>query len=726
MPDSDKDKTLLRPLFRQTAIHTKQIETGAIPQLWLGGIGAGIGAGLRAVGPWAARTWRAGKTAAGPAWQATKKGAVATYKHPYTQRGILGLEAGAVGAGAEESRRALMGKESLYSDRPASLGSGIASMYGGLCFGARTLAAGRAIPGMAKTGAKWAGRTPAPILLPIGAGVAGMVETGFKETVRDEKAKRIPEEQLVQLEDTLKGLGESPNVQDVIGAVDNFKLTDTQKTAVYETLGIPLELMPKAEQKIAEKEIPSATEKGENSQSTAPLSTIEVKMIAVTPAVLDTTGMAKEELDDIATTQNQAVNKANSEVANALSSTDPEFIREFATAKNSIKQVMGNDNSANLILMKLASGLLTGKSASKGVAGLGDILGQAMGPTVDTAMVLAQSQKEFDQNLAKDIMASRAEYQKELLKGSQVKASQERVFIQETTDDPLFPVVGRYVPVNKSTGTYLEAVMTPQGEQLVPYVGNGRTAEVSNKNRDVAFKSMKDLKVGLEFARIVQMAPEGSMGAGGQLRQFYDTVIGAGRGASSSFTPNMQEWNNNTFNEITDQIQNWNPGGTIEDAKLLKKYGDEASGIMTKFMKENDKLQEDLSGAFESGDQERVARAQLGLIEQRMMYIIANANKETDRITVRDIENAEKRTKVFGLFMNEKQIRKNYGAIEKELTSKFKANVSAYVTNGGNPNYVLEQYKSVGPIMDYLKYRDTQQTKQGLTGEDYDSILEGI
>jgi len=80
------DKTLLRPLFRQTAIHTKQIETGAIPQLWLGGIGAGIGAGLRAVGPWAARTWRAGKTAAGPAWQATKKGAVATYKHPYSQR----------------------------------------------------------------------------------------------------------------------------------------------------------------------------------------------------------------------------------------------------------------------------------------------------------------------------------------------------------------------------------------------------------------------------------------------------------------------------------------------------------------------------------------------------------------------------------------------------------------------------------------------------------------
>ena len=73
-----------------------------------------------------------------------------------------------------------------------------------------------------------------------------------------------------------------------------------------------------------------------------------------------------------------------------------------------------------------------------------------------------------------------------------------------------------------------------------------------------------------------------------------------------------------------------------------------------------------------------------------------------------------------------KQILKNYVAIEKELTGKFKTNVSAYVANGGNPNYILKQYSSVGPIMDYLKYRDTQRIKQDITQEDYDSILEGI
>jgi len=720
------DKALLRPLFRQTAIHTKQIETDSIPKYVTGGIMYGLGRGVMAGARYASKAWKAGRTAAGPAWQATKKGVGATYKHPYTQRGILGLEAAGVGTGVEESRRALMGKESLWSDRPASLASGIGSMYAGGAWGARTLAAGKAFPKLAATGAKWAGRTPAPLLLPIGAGAAGMVETGFKETVTEEKARRIPEEKLVKLEESLKDLGNSPSVKDVLKTVDNFNLTDKQKTAAYEALGIPLELMPKTEQKVAEKGIPSATETGENTAGNAPISTIEDKMVSVTPAVTDTKGMSNEERDDIAATQNKEVFKANAEVANAMNNTDPAFMKEFATLKNSINAVAGNDNTGNLILLKLASGLLTGKSAQKGVAGLSDIIGQAMGPTVDTAMVLAQSQKEFDQNLAKDLIEQKAEYQRELLKEGRVKAAQERVFIQESTGDPMFPVVGRYIPVDKNRGTYLEAIMTQQGEQLVPYVGEGVAADVSNKNRDVAFKSMKDLKVGLEFARIVQMAPEGSMGASGKLREFYDTVIGSGRGASSSFTPNMQEWNAETFNEITDQIQNYNPGGTVEDSKILKKYGDEANDIMTKFINQNDKLQDDLSTAFESGDQERVARAQLGLIEQRMMYIIANANKETDRITVRDIENAEKRTKIFGLFMNEKQIRKNYGAIEKELTGKFKTNVSAYVSNGGNPNYVLQQYKSVGPVMDYLKYRDTERIKEDVTQEDLDSILEGI
>ena len=42
------DKALLRPLFRQTAIHTKQIETDSIPKYVTGGIMYGLGRGVLA------------------------------------------------------------------------------------------------------------------------------------------------------------------------------------------------------------------------------------------------------------------------------------------------------------------------------------------------------------------------------------------------------------------------------------------------------------------------------------------------------------------------------------------------------------------------------------------------------------------------------------------------------------------------------------------------------
>jgi hypothetical protein len=133
----------------------------------------------------------------------------------------------------------------------------------------------------------------------------------------------------------------------------------------------------------------------------------------------------------------------------------------------------------NLILLKLASGLLTGTSRNRGVAGLLDVTGQALGPTVDTAMVLAQQQSEFDQNLAIQLIKDRADRRKD----SVVKASQDRKFIVESDPtDALFPEQGRYIPVNKDTGTYLDSVNTPQGEVLTEYTGNGIPEKTRRKN----------------------------------------------------------------------------------------------------------------------------------------------------------------------------------------------------------------------------------------------------
>ena len=55
------DKTLLRPLFRQKALHVKQIKTNSIPQYAVGGIMYGLGQLVGRAGPWAARAWRGAK-----------------------------------------------------------------------------------------------------------------------------------------------------------------------------------------------------------------------------------------------------------------------------------------------------------------------------------------------------------------------------------------------------------------------------------------------------------------------------------------------------------------------------------------------------------------------------------------------------------------------------------------------------------------------------------------
>jgi hypothetical protein len=149
------------------------------------------------------------------------------------------------------------------------------------------------------------------------------------------------------------------------------------------------------------------------------------------------------------------------------------------TLKQQIQGSTNNGDMTNLILLKLASGLLTGTSRNRGVSGLFDVAGQALGPTVDTAMILAQQQSEFDQNLAIQLIKDRADRRQ----GSIVKASQDRKFVVESNpEDALFPEQGRYIPVNKETGTYLDSVNTPQGEVLTEYTGNGIPEKPDEKN----------------------------------------------------------------------------------------------------------------------------------------------------------------------------------------------------------------------------------------------------
>jgi hypothetical protein len=263
--------------------------------------------------------------------------------------------------------------------------------------------------------------------------------------------------------------------------------------------------------------------------------------------------------------------------------------------------------------------------------------------------------------------------------------------------------------------------MTAQGEDLTQDTGNGRPEKPDEKTKSVAFKQLNDLARGIEFAQIVAAAPLATIGPEGRIREITDKFQGAGKSFLSALGP-IDDFKVESFNDISEQIMNVNPGNTALSEDALSSRTKEAEKLLGQFQKEDQKVTEQLNDALESGDEERVARAQLRLIEQRMKYIIANANKGQDRLTVADIRDAEARTKIFDILDNPKQIIKNYEAIERDLNGQFKKNAGAYVRNGGSKDYVLSKYRHLGPVQNYLRRQDQKKTQT----QDYTNVLESI
>ena len=724
------DPILNRPLFRKKALHQEQINQNKIPGFVIGGIASGLGI-LGRAGVAGYRAFKAAQ-AARPAVGAGL-GRLGQAKDRVRELGqygkqlidtptgskVLGAaELGFAGAGLEETRRGLMGQESIYGGGPASVIGGLTSLYGGTGLVGRTLKG--AFPKSlqaADIGAKITKGTPFPIVAALLGVPAGMAESETRRAIKDESEKRIPEETLTALEKKLNELGKTPDVNEVIKTVQGFKITDKQKKAVYDTLGIS---------EFAKTQQPQPAPKGSDSKG-GPIipieKTVKDNMIGVTEPTLDTSKMNPEEKDDLAVTMANQMEKAKKQVTEAEGSGDDSFKREFSNLKRQIQGSTNNGDMTNLILLKLASGLLTGKSRDRGVSGLMDVAGQALGPTVDTALVLANQQAEFDQNLAIQLIKDRADRRKNV----GLKADSKRQFLVESNlGDDLFPETGRYVPVNKDTGTYLDSVQTEQGEVLTEYTGNGTPEKADEKNKQVAFRQLGDLSRGIEFTQIVQAAPLATIGPEGRVREITDAFIGAGKGFMSSFG-SIDEFKVKSFNDISEQIMNVNPSDAPLSDDSLKDRIKDAEKLLSKFQKEDAEVSQKFSEALESGDQQRIARAQLRLIEQRMKYVIANSNKGTDRLTVKDIESAAQRTRIFDLLDNPEQIKRNYQAIEKDLNAQFKRNAGTYVRNGGSKDYILSKYRNLTPVQQYLLKQD-EKSKEQVSGKPTDpyGALKGI
>jgi hypothetical protein len=237
------DPVLKRPMFRKVAFHQEQIRKNKVPGFAIGGLiplAAQVGragmAGLRAF-----RGAQSARAAAGDPRLIQTLGAPITraVQTPTGQKILGAAELGFAGAGAEETRRGLMGEQSLYGEGPASVIGGLTSLYGGTGLVGRTLKT--AFPKSiraAGAGEAITRKTPFPIITPLLGVPVGMAESSTRQAIQEESEKRIPEKQLNALEQKLNELGKNPRVEEVVKTIQGFEITPKQKQAVYDTLGI--------------------------------------------------------------------------------------------------------------------------------------------------------------------------------------------------------------------------------------------------------------------------------------------------------------------------------------------------------------------------------------------------------------------------------------------------------------------------------------------------------
>ena len=689
-------ESLKRPLFRKRAMEVYQARQGGkVP----GYVYGALIQGARVAGPFIARQ----------------------FARPNVQKGLLGIEAGTAGAGLEETRRGLSGEQSIFGDEPASVAGGLATLaYPGIGTFGRTLP--KAFPGSVRAaGAGEAITRKTPFLLPatlLGIPV-GMAESQVKGAMKDEKETRVEDPKKAEdLKNKLNALGPSATLGQVFNTIETYDLTDKQKNAAYTQIGLSAADIKGLRESKPQSPQPQDQKTGVVGETTSD-NAVQKNMMSVMDGG-NPNNMSPDEQEKLALKVVDKTNKANREIKNLeeKNQDNDDFKRQFGSLRNQIQSATGNGDMTNLILLKLASGLLTGKTTQRGVGGFLDVLGQATGPTVDTAILLANQQKEFDQSLALALIKSNGEKQGGL------QAESKRVYVQEINpDDDLFPVSARLITKNKNTGALMDVVMTDQGEQFIPYTKGGPEIEVDTKGKNIANKSMRDLSVGIEFANIVTNAPLELLGPGATVRQFMDRFSGSAQSYQSSIG-NFDEFQTKSFNEVSDAIMNEEQFKNLTGSSL-EKAKEQNNELLNKFQKESENYTADLYKALDSGDQERIARAQLGLIEQRMKYIVANANKAQYRLTAADVKNAEGRTKILTLYENPKQIKKNYEILAKEMNFNFRKQVKAYGSAGGTKDFVLTMYPNVPAVQEYRLKQAKGEVKEK-TKKDYKTVLEGI
>ena len=692
-------ESLKRPLFRKRAMEVYQARQGGkVPGYVYGALITGVGAAARYAAPFIGRAIASG----GRGLNAIEKFG----QRPKVAKTLLGLEGAGAASGVEELRRASQGDESLYTDQPATYSGGLAALYGGVGYGGRSLK--YALPQSARAqqiGSKIS--LPAPFLIPAAAGFVASGEPEFRGTIKKEgeirgfKDKNEYEQKMQGVATQLEKLGINADPLDQLRVIENYDFTDKQKEAVYvDVFKIPRGQLPNLRTQLKGPKENLETTKDDLGTSNSSKD-VENNFTTVSangdPSKMSPNGQNKAAIN-LFNEQNAATKKIQE--VEASKADDESWKREYNKIRSSIQEVTGSGDMTNLVLLQLASGLLTGKTTQRGISGFADVLGQASGPAIQTAIALASQQKEFDTKLALNLLEQRSK------QGDTRKIESQRVYVQEQNPgDPFFPTITVEKGKSAESGRLMNIIKgQPGGEQVTPYEGTSPVKKVSEKRFVMAQSQMENQQLAIDLAKTVIGTSDKFKGAGGTVKDLINDIVGSV--FSLNNVTSINEYDAKTSEDIRNAISN--PEFFADDTNFLDKKAktaaeEDATAALNKFLKDDEKARTGLQKALKSGDPEKEAFATLGFIENRAKYVVANANKAQDRLALKDIIDAEKRTGIFG-FKDPAKVNANYNSLIKDMNDRFRVSSRIYVNEGGSVEDLKINYKNVPYMKSYEQF----------------------
>ena len=302
-------------------------------------------------------------------------------------------------------------------------------------------------------------------------------------------------------------------------------------------------------------------------------------------------------------------------------------------------------NPQRVFLLKLAAGLLSGKTRQGGLAGFGEILGTALGPAIDAGTLVKMKNDEayrkwattmLDYNL-KVYEARNKDIDRKLMPGAIALPNGEFVEGRRDKDTgQVFQIVGdRFIP------------MTPQQGQFFPQKSDAALFDNVKLIADgyLASKLLED-SIGLMKSQKGKTA----IGASGLFVNIIDVVKNIPGELRDGFFGATT-----TFN-ISNTID---PLGDKEFEKLQKESQKAVQGLekgFEQFLKKNPKASEVL--------------AKLRVNARMLTYTLANSLKDKDRLTNRDIELINQLTQTLTAGMTDEKIIAQYEELLKEVKKK--------------------------------------------------------